>query len=137
MNELGAHASLVTNLLIEMKKRFAPLDDLCILVDDLRVPVQQRPPAIGGKVPDVHLRSVGSQRVVAIGEAKTAQDVDNGHTRSQLGEYFAYLKHHPSAFLVLAVPWHHARLIASIAAKLQIERAATNVSVIVLENLPG
>jgi hypothetical protein len=75
--------------------------------------------------------------VLAIGEAKTTQDVDNGHTRSQLGEYFDHLKHHPAAFLVLAVPWHQSRLIAAIAAKIQIEREAGGVTVVVLDNLPG
>jgi hypothetical protein len=83
------------------------------------------------------MRSVGSNRLLALGEAKTAQDVDTEHTRIQLREYFAYLRNHPSPFLVLAVPWHHRTLMASIASKLQAECVAANVKVILLEHCPG
>jgi hypothetical protein len=120
-----------------MRARFVPLDDLCILVDDASLQSDHRPPPIGRKVPDVHIRSVGSARLLALGEAKTAQDVDTDHTRIQLREYLAYLKHHPSPFLVIAVPWHQRKLMASIIAKTQAECVATNVTVILLEDCPG
>src|SRR5262245_28373537 len=137
MGETANHSSLVLRLLEEMQARFAPLDDLSILVDHPSSPLAHRPRPIGRKVPDVHMRSVGSARLLAVGEAKTAQDVDTEHTRIQLIEYFQYLKHHSSSFLVLAVPWHKRQLIASIAAKVKDDCGATNVTVIVLENCPG
>ncbi len=137
MSEPGTHSHLHARLLAEMRSRFAPEDDLCILVDDASLPADQRPHAIGGKVPDVYIRSVASSRVTALGEAKTATDVDNGHTRLQLAAYFEFLKHQPSPYLVLAVPWHRSRLMAGIAAKIQVQCQASNVTVIVFENLPG
>lgn len=137
MREPGTHAHLHARLLAEMRSRFAPEDDLCVLVDDASLPADQRPHAIGGKVPDVYIRSVASSRVTALGEAKTANDVDNDHTRLQLAAYFHFLKHQPAPYLVLAVPWHRSRLMAGIAGKIQAECQASNVIVIVLENLPG
>lgn len=137
MTESSTHYTLVARLLEEMRAQFAPVDDLCILIDDGSIPLDHRPPPIGGKIPDVHIRSVGSDRLLALGEAKTSQDVDTEHTRIQLAEYFRYLKHHASPFLVLAVPWHKKPLIASIAAKVQAECGAANVTVIVLKDCPG
>jgi hypothetical protein len=137
VGEIGSHEFLVSRIVGAMNQRFAPLDDLCFLIDNPAAPIDHRPPLIGGKRPDVYVKSVGSLRVVALGEAKTAQDIENTHTIVQITEYLNYLKDYPSAYLMLAVPWHQSRLVRAIAQRIQRERAADGVSLIVLDDLPG
>jgi hypothetical protein len=53
--------------------------------------------------PDVYAVERGSGRTV-IGEAKTADDIDNDHTKRQLAAYFRHLASGPAGELWLAVP---------------------------------
>lgn len=62
------------------------------------------PPNIGGNRPDVYVRDISSGRTV-IGEAKTANDIDNQHTCDQLVSYFEYLLTQPDGELWMGVPW--------------------------------
>lgn len=61
------------------------------------------PPKLGGFRPDVYAIERDSWRTV-IGEAKTADDIDNDHTRRQLAAYFRHLAVDPSGEMWMAVP---------------------------------
>lgn len=137
MSESSAHALLVSKLLEWIKENITPKDDLCILVDGSSSPPESRPPTIGGKVPDVYVKSVGPDRLVLIGEAKTSQDVETEHARDQFRCYLDHLKWQRRSILLIAVPWHKARLAKSIVRRVQEEQNAEHVRVHVLEDLPG
>lgn len=137
MSESSTHALLVSKLLEWVEGNVTPQDDLCILVDSSSYPPESRPPTIGGKVPDVYVKSVGSDRLVLIGEAKTSLDVETEHTRDQFRGYLDHLKWQRISILLIAVPWHKARLAQSIVRRVQEEQIAEHVSVHVLEDLPG
>jgi hypothetical protein len=61
------------------------------------------PPMLGDFRPDVYAVERLSRRTV-IGEAKTADDIDNNHTRRQLAAYFAHLAQGPAGEIWMAVP---------------------------------
>jgi len=137
MTESSTHVLLVSELLQWVEHNITPRDDLCILVDSLSSSPDSRPPSIGGKVPDVYVKSVGSDRVVLIGEAKTSLDVETEHTRDQFRGYLDHLKSQRVSILLIAVPWHKTRLVQSIVHRVQEEQNAQRVSVYILQNLPG
>jgi hypothetical protein len=137
MTESSTHVLLVSELLQWVDHNIIPRDDLCILVDSLSSSPDSRPPPIGGKVPDVYVKSVGSDRLVLIGEAKTSLDVETEHTRDQFRDYLDHLKSQRVSILLIAVPWHKTRLVQSIVRRVQEEQNAQRVSVYILENLPG
>ena len=62
------------------------------------------PPVAGLNRPDVLARDISTSRAV-IGEAKTAQDIDNQHTFEQLASYFGYLRAQAEGELWMGVPW--------------------------------
>jgi hypothetical protein len=61
------------------------------------------PPKLGDFRPDVYAVERGSRRTV-VGEAKTADDIDNDHTRRQLAAYFRHLAAEPFGEVWMAVP---------------------------------
>ncbi len=61
------------------------------------------PPQLGDFRPDVYAVERVSRRIV-IGEAKTVDDIDNDHTRSQLASYFRHLASGPAGEIWMAVP---------------------------------
>lgn len=64
----------------------------------------QKPPKIGGHIPDVYARTNNLQNII-IGEAKTRKDLENEHTMSQFKAFLNYCSVYPEARLVLAIPW--------------------------------
>jgi hypothetical protein len=61
------------------------------------------PPMLGIYRPDVYAVERESRRTI-IGEAKTADDIDNDHTRRQLAAYFQHLAQGPVGEIWMAVP---------------------------------
>lgn len=61
------------------------------------------PPFIEAYRPDVYAVERGSRRIV-IGEAKTAFDIDNDHTKRQLGAYFRHVAEGSEGEVWMAVP---------------------------------
>jgi hypothetical protein len=61
------------------------------------------PPIVGTHRPDVYAVMRGSGRTV-IGEAKTAVDIDNEHTKRQLSAYFQHLGEGAGGEVWMAVP---------------------------------
>jgi len=102
MSEGEHHVRLVASLLEAMLNEFegSVTRTFCDHPQDGRFP---RPGLIGSTRPDIHLQRDRSPWTV-IGEAKTARDVDNLHTRAQLREFFEHLSTESEGLLWLAVP---------------------------------
>jgi len=62
------------------------------------------PPIIGSNRPDIFARDLATSLLI-IGEAKTSDDIDKGHTFDQLASFFDYLNHQPAGELWMGVPW--------------------------------
>jgi hypothetical protein len=61
------------------------------------------PPILETYRPDIYAVERGSGRTV-IGEAKTADDIDNNHTKRQLDAYFRHLAEGAAGEIWMAVP---------------------------------
>lgn len=101
MGESLNHIRLVQEI-IDRVKCIDP--QAVILADTSIIADLNRPPKIGGHIPDVYAR-VDMLRQAIIGEAKTRKDLENDHTMSQLQAFLAYCHGNPGTRLVLAVPW--------------------------------
>lgn len=104
MSESDHHRSLVQALAGEISSD--PIWDnppivYCDVQDGI---LADLPPIIGSNRPDVFARDLTTSLSI-IGEAKTADDIDNRHTFDQLASFFDYLRHHPYGELWMAVPW--------------------------------
>lgn len=62
-----------------------------VTTDLLDAPGDPVPPLIGGHRPDIIARCIAACRQLLIAEAKTDGDIDNQHTRSQIGTFVDYL----------------------------------------------
>lgn len=108
----------------------------CILVDGPDSPAHAKPTNIAGFVPDVYAQDLDGGGIV-IGEAKTARDLENRHTRDQLGAFLPYCAARPGALFVLAVPWHATRYARHLLAIVGRTCSCESVSTVVLEQLEG
>lgn len=77
---------------------FVVLSDLSNRIGDAN-----KPPRIGKYSPDVFGSDV-PLTVMAIGEAKTSDDLTRPHSREQFVAYLDHLKYQPKGVLVVAVP---------------------------------
>ena len=102
MAESDIHANLVDRLTSWVAREYCLGSTAAILVDRQGVIGPQRPPNIGGFVPDVYL-AASAHRV--IGEAKTSRDIETSHSESQLMAFLQYCGTTKGLF-VLAVPWY-------------------------------
>lgn len=105
MSESYLHKRLVAAVVQEISIRVS--SGGLLFVDGAHDLSNGRPPTLGFVRPDVFAR--GSKEVI-IGEAKTAGDIDNGHTYEQLQIYFNYLAHEQRGELWLSVPYDAAGL---------------------------
>ena len=62
-----------------------------VTTDLLEAPGDPVPPRIGGHRPDIIARCAAACRQFVIAEAKTDGDIDNQHTRSQIGAFVDHL----------------------------------------------
>jgi hypothetical protein len=95
--------NLVSSILKWLKNK-ENLENLLVLADLPSFLGDSKPPAIEGYYPDVWAKEVRSG-FVAIGEAKTARDIENRHSTEQFGAFLRYCNALESAVLVVAVPW--------------------------------
>ncbi|MBT0664505.1 hypothetical protein KI809_09355 [Geobacter pelophilus] len=101
MGESLNHVRLVKAII----ERVSSLDPQAVILADTSIyAAKDRPPKIGGHVPDVYAR-IDMLRQTIIGEAKTGKDLENEHTMSQLRAYLSHCSTNPGTRLVLAVPW--------------------------------
>jgi hypothetical protein len=61
------------------------------------------PPLLDGHRPDVYAIEQTTRRII-VGEAKTADDIDNEHTRRQLAVYLRHVSSDPCGEIWMAVP---------------------------------
>jgi hypothetical protein len=85
------------------------------------------PPKLGDFRPDIYAIERTSRRTF-IGEAKTADDIDNNHTRRQLATYFQHLAEAPVGEVWMAVPMLSGgtahRVCRAVRASIGVERVA-------------
>lgn len=91
MPESAKHARLVRAILDFIDRDFQSLTEIAIR-DDASAPFRgERPPSVGGFVPDVYATDVPTT-VTVIGEAKTRPDLETLHSQTQIAAFLAYLK---------------------------------------------
>ena len=103
MPESPLHASLVELLVQYAIWEFGDFADIAIREDTLHPLRREKPPRIGGHIPDVLVTDVPTTRTL-IGEAKTLPDLETEHTRKQISAFVGYLAMTRSGIFVLSVP---------------------------------
>jgi hypothetical protein len=136
MPESCTHMNLVSSLVSWIAMNRFQGQRGCLLIDAPDSVRNAKPPTISGYVPDVFGASVSGDWV-AIGEAKTAGDIENVHTKRQLAAFLQYCSERPGSVLVLAVPWHMTRYVRVLAAIIARMPGCGGVPTVVLEQLPG
>lgn len=102
MSEGEHHSRLVAALLEAMRSEFS--ESISTIYCDSPLDGRfLRPRLIGAIRPDIHLQCTCPPLTI-VGEAKSARDVDNLHTRSQLKEMLEHLTTVQEGLLWLAVP---------------------------------
>jgi hypothetical protein len=107
-----------------------------ILVDLPESVGANRPPLIGGFVPDLYCEVRDDQHIY-LGEAKTSRDLEASHSRAQLVAFLRFLSSRGTGVLVIAVPWRSVPAARSLVRALQRLSATTSVATYFLEQLPG
>jgi hypothetical protein len=105
MSESVTHMRLVQALLscAAQHTEFAQFIMYC---DEPSIDIGAPPQTIGSSRPDLLAKSHLSGHTL-VGEAKTANDIDNSHTLRQLADFFGYLRTNRSGELWVAVPMSH------------------------------
>lgn len=103
MPESATHAGLVQALIAFAQQELGALANLSVRDDSVRPMRGERPPRIGGYVPDLYATNVPTT-VTLIGEAKTRPDLETQHSAAQIAAFLEYLSHTPNGIFVLGVP---------------------------------
>ena len=91
MPESATHARLVRAILEFIDRDFHSLTEIAVR-DDSSAPVRdERPPSVGGFVPDVYATDVPTTATL-IGEAKTRRDLEAVHSQEQIAAFLEYLQ---------------------------------------------
>lgn len=101
MGESFSHVRLVELLIACVRERHA---DAIIWADSSIYEEAERPPVIGGHVPDLFARVDNATRYI-LGEAKTRKDLENEHTYSQIAAFLSYCEKSGNARFIMAVPF--------------------------------
>lgn len=132
MGETQGHHALVERTYHYFLTRFPPDRGHAIFVDRPSTPRGEKPRTIFGFVPDLLGMDVPAT-FHAIGEAKTAGDLENDHTRAQLRAYLRHLRLR-GGVLVVTVPWTVAATARGMVAVAVTETGATMVETVVLDD---
>ena len=135
MAESSQHLKLVKLILQYFDSRWTSTNGFVVLSDySNRVGDDNKPPRIGGYSPDVFGVDV-PLTMMAIGEAKTADDLTRPHSREQLAAYLEHLRYQPRGVLVLAVPCFFAASAKTVVetAKRSIGLTSEEIELVVLE----
>jgi hypothetical protein len=101
MAESVIHLRLVATLVAHITTTYSGL----VVFHDLPAMLgAEKPPRIGGYVPDVYATDAPTT-ITVVGEAKTEADLTTDHSRGQLIAFLQYLGARERGVLVLAVPW--------------------------------
>jgi hypothetical protein len=136
MPESSNHLRLVSALVGWIAAEYFHGDRGLILVDCPESLARAKPPGIAGFVPDVYGQGLSGGGVV-IGEAKTAGDLENLHTREQLHSFLLHCAARPGSVFVFAVPWHMTRYARCLIEIVRRTCACEGASAVVLEQLEG
>jgi hypothetical protein len=136
MAESNTHIRLVTALVSWIAAEYFCGQRGALLIDSPDSTVIAKPIEIGGFVPDVLGHGLPGGAIV-IGEAKTARDVENQHTRRQLEAFLRYCAVIPGSLFVFAVPWHMTRYAQALLKQVGQASGCARVSTVVLEQLEG
>jgi hypothetical protein len=128
MGESISHIRLVNRILVWVRLEHGDCRHLCILSDLPDSRSSEKPPLIGGFLPDVFVEDAPPTFTV-IGEAKTAQDLEREHTKRQFRGYLLYLKLRLRPCLIVSTPWFVANSAKSLIAAAQREVEAASVAV--------
>jgi hypothetical protein len=104
MPESSQHLQLLQRILEFIRDHFREHYSLSVLNDLPSAIGGERPPNIGGFVPDVYATDVPITTTI-IGEAKTAKDLETEHTKRQITAFGNYLCARSNGVFILAVPW--------------------------------
>jgi hypothetical protein len=136
MAESERHIALVKSLVDCVTRDYFHGYHGGVLVDASWCNKHGKPPAIGDYVPDVY-GEADDPKIIVLGEAKTAADVENRHTREQLTAFLLFCAMSDVSVLVLAVPWHMSRFVRQMVKRLAIQNRAEHVKCVVLDGLEG
>jgi hypothetical protein len=133
--ESSQHLKLVKLILQYFDSRWTSTNGFVVLSDySNRIGDDNKPPKIGGYSPDVFGIDV-PLTTMAIGEAKTADDLTRPHSREQLAAYLEHLRYQPKGVLILAVPCFFAASARTVVetAKRSVGLTSEDVEVVVIE----
>lgn len=136
MGESSTHMALVQDLVRWISENCLGGDSGGLLYDGPECAPSRKPRTVGGFTPDVLVERPGGDGVV-IGEAKTAGDIENGHTKAQLTAYMKCCAAQADGILVVAVPWHLSRRVESMIRCIKRREGLSRVQSIVLRKLKG
>jgi hypothetical protein len=129
--ESSKHTALVQVIIKYIGREHAGLG----IINDLSSPLYaEKPNRIGGFVPDVYAFDAPLTTIV-IGEAKTQDDLETGHSQKQISAFLSYLGLQQTGIFILAVPWHLKRRGAVIVEALRAETGATCVKTVMLDDI--
>jgi ATP-dependent helicase YprA (DUF1998 family) len=106
-------------ILSHIAREFGSLANVAVKEDRALSLRGERPPMIGGYVPDVYVTNVPTTFTV-IGEAKTRKDLETEHSQAQVRAFLRFLAHTSGGVFILSVPLAAgatARRIVNIASK--------------------
>ena len=132
MGETEGHHALVGRTYGYLLTRYPPEVGHAIFVDLPSTPKGEKPRRIFGFVPDVLAMDVPAT-FHASGEAKTAGDLENDHTRAQLRAYLRHLRLR-GGVLVVTVPWTVAATARGMVAAAVVDTGATMVEIVILDD---
>lgn len=104
MAESIRHLSLVRAILDYVSRKHRDIGYLALLHDLPGVIGTEKPPRVGGFVPDVYAVNVPCTLTI-IGEAKTTVDLEAERSRKQMRAFIEFLARKERGIFVLAVPW--------------------------------
>ena len=134
MSESDQHRSLVQALAREISDSSLWQNPPILYCDIQDGSALDMPPIIGNNRPDVFARDLG---VLVIGEAKTANDIDNQHTFDQLISFFDYLCSQAQGEFWMGVPWLNAGTALRVCKHLRKKASAQRIPIRVLSFMVG
>lgn len=136
MSESDQHRSLVQALAWEISESSLWQNPPILYCDIQDGATIDMPPIIGNNRPDVFARDL-SEGIIVIGEAKTANDIDNQHTFDQLISFFDYLCSQAQGELWMGVPWLSAGTALRVCKQLRKRASAQHIPIRVLSFMVG
>ena len=136
MSESSVHVDLVDKLAGWIAKSLLNDDYGFIFIDKPDNNPGKKPQNVYGFVPDVMVVNAPGCKYV-IGEAKTANDIDNQHTIDQIEAFLRKCAESEDSYFVFAVPWYMVGLAKSIVNYCCRNTGINDVRIVIPEKLPG